>query len=104
MYSSDELFQRSLEGYFGVYFPSCKATREINTKMTLEWTQKQFVTRVHILFHFLHDITNPYMVIKRRSLHIVPVPHSLGFRSADDVTIDCWWRHTDQTIVTRSRE
>ena len=32
MYSSDELFQRSGEGYFGVYFLSCEATREINTK------------------------------------------------------------------------
>ena len=32
MYSSDELFQRSREGYFGVYFPSCEATREINIK------------------------------------------------------------------------
>ena len=25
MYLSDELFQRSQEGYFGVYFPSCEA-------------------------------------------------------------------------------
>ena len=30
-------------GYFGVYFPSCEATREINTKITLEWAQKRFV-------------------------------------------------------------
>ena len=29
---------------------------------------------------------------------------SLGFHSADVVTIDWWWRHNDQTIVTRSRE
>ena len=34
----------------------------------------------------------------------VPVSHSVGFRSADDVTIDCWWRHNDQTIVMRSQE
>ena len=38
---------------------SCEATREINTKLTLGWEQKKFVTRVHTLFHFLHDITNP---------------------------------------------
>ena len=57
MYSSDELFQRSRDGYFGVYFPSCEATREIITKITLDWAQKQFVTRVHTLFYFLHDIT-----------------------------------------------
>ena len=28
----------------------------------------------------------------------------LSFRSADDVSIDCWWRYNDQTIVTRLRE
>ena len=33
MYSRDELFLRSRECYFGVYFPCCFATREINTKM-----------------------------------------------------------------------
>ena len=105
MYSSDELFQRSREGYFGVYFPSCEATREINTKITLEWAQKRFVMRVHTLFYFLHDLhesINDYKNDER--LHIVPVSHSLYFRSADDVTIDCWWRHNDQTIVMRSRE
>ena len=59
MYSSGELFMRSREGYFGVYFPSCEATRETNTKITLEWAHEQFVTRVHTLFYFLHDITNP---------------------------------------------
>ena len=26
--------------------------------LTLEWAHKQFVTRVHTLFYFLHDITN----------------------------------------------
>ena len=30
-----------------------------------------------------------------RSLHIVPVPHLSGLRSADDVTIDSWWHHND---------
>ena len=33
--------------------------KEINTKITLEWVHEQFVTRVHALFYFLHDITNP---------------------------------------------
>ena len=50
MYSCDEPFMRSLECYFGVYFPSCCATREINTKITLSWAHKQFATRVHTLF------------------------------------------------------
>ena len=38
--------------------PSCE-TRAITTKITLEWAQKQFVTRVHTLFYILHHITNP---------------------------------------------
>ena len=46
-------------GLLWCLYPSCVATREINTKITLEWAHKQFVTRVHTLFYFLHDITNP---------------------------------------------
>ena len=42
---------RSLECYFGVYFPRCCATQEINTKITLSWAHKQFATRVHTLFY-----------------------------------------------------
>ena len=57
MYSNYELFQRSREGYFGVYFPSCETTREINTKLTLEWAQKQLVTRVHTLLYFYLFLT-----------------------------------------------
>ena len=34
---SCELFMRSLECYFGDYFPGCCATRKINTKITLSW-------------------------------------------------------------------
>ena len=44
---------------FWGFFPSCEATMEINTKITLEWAQKQFVTRIHTLFYSLHNITNP---------------------------------------------
>ena len=43
MYTRDELFLCSLECYFGVYFLCCFATREINTKITLKWAQKQFI-------------------------------------------------------------
>ena len=45
----------SLECYFGVYFPRCCATREINTKITLSWAHKQFATRVHALFYIYLD-------------------------------------------------
>ena len=64
--SRDKLFMRSWEGYFGANFPSCAATREINTKITLEWAHKQFVTRVHKLCYLLHDITNPKITLKTR--------------------------------------
>ena len=76
----------------------------INTKITFEWAPKQIVTTVHVLFHFLLDITDWWMTIQRRPLLIVPVSHSLGFRPADDVKIDGWWRHKDHTMVTRPRE
>ena len=48
--SRDELFMRhSLKCYFGVHFPRCCATREINTKVTLPRVHKPFATRVHTL-------------------------------------------------------
>ena len=45
------LFLHPFECYFRVYFPSCFATREINTKITLSWALKQLFTRVHSLFY-----------------------------------------------------
>ena len=86
MLSSDELFKFSREGYFGVYFLSCEATQEINTKITLEWAQKQFVTRVHTLFYFLHDITNSWITIKVTIFSHCPCA-SLAWFSF------CWWHH-----------
>ena len=86
MYSSDELFQRSREGYFGAYFPSCDATKEMNTKISLEWAQKQFVTRVHTSFIFLHDTTNPKMTIKATIFTHHPRVSFARF-------LFRWWRH-----------
>ena len=40
MYWSGELFRHWRGSYFGVYSWSCEATREINTKITLEWMHK----------------------------------------------------------------
>ena len=53
-----ELFLRSLECYFGVYFPRCFATREINTKITLSWVLKQFVTYIilYIFRKYSHEL------------------------------------------------
>ena len=49
-----ELSLRSLACYFGVYCPRCFATREINTKITREWSLKPFVTKVHTSFSMYH--------------------------------------------------
>ena len=55
MYSRDKLFMHSLECYFGVYFPCCCATQEINTKITPLWAHKQFVTWLHTSFYIHFD-------------------------------------------------
>ena len=44
MYWCDELLMRLLKCYFGIYFPRCCETREINNKITLSWAHKQFTT------------------------------------------------------------
>ena len=92
MYSSDELFHRSREGYFGVYFPSCEATREIDTKITLQWAQKQFVTRVPTLFYFLHDIA-PIKITTKSTIFTHRPRVSLAEFAF------CWWRHNGLLIT-----
>ena len=94
MYSRGELLMRSREGYFGVYFPSCAATREINIKITLEWAHKQFITRIHTLFHFLHDMTNPKIPLKTR----IFTHHSRA--SLARFTL-CWWRHNRLAMTSQ---
>ena len=54
VYCRDELFMHSLECYFGVYFPRCFATREINTKVTLLWAQIQLAPPFAPLFSMYH--------------------------------------------------
>ena len=56
MYSSGERVYAFMRELF--------ATQEINTKITLRWTHKLFVTRLHISFYLLHDMTNPQMTMK----------------------------------------
>ena len=56
------------------------------TKITLSRTHTQFATRVHALFHFLHDITNPWITIKTTIS-----AHRLRVSLARFVF--CWWRH-----------
>ena len=75
-------FSTLREGYFGVYFPNCAATRELNTKLTLEWAHKQFVTKVPSLFYISHDI----MTIKTTIFTECPLVSLTPFTF-------CWWRH-----------
>ena len=86
------------ECYFGVYFTRCEATREINTKITFEWAQKQFVATVHALFYFLHDMMNSNMTISFAEFTFYW--SRLSQSIADDVTnaID------EATILTPVRE
>ena len=58
MNSSRELFMRSREDYFGVYFPSCEPSRE-NNKNNTRMGAQTVGKIVHTLSYFLHDITNP---------------------------------------------
>ena len=66
MDSSNELFQHS--------------------RKALEWAQKQFGTRVHTLFYFLHDVTNPQMTIKITIFSHRPHVSLARFSF-------CWWHH-----------
>ena len=91
-----------------VYFLSCEATREINTKVTLEWAQKLFVPRVHTLFYFLHDITTIKNDDKNNNLHAltlcltrwVYVLLMMSQSIVDDVTItrQLWRDHVNSDI------
>ena len=45
-------------GLFWCLFPELRSNEGNKHQITLEWAHKQFVTRVHTLFYFLHDITN----------------------------------------------
>ena len=83
---SGELSMRAGESYFGVYFPSFEATREINTEITLRWAHKQFLTRVHTLFistWYNESINDGEMTIFTHG----PVSRTLGLCSIDDATI-----------------
>ena len=82
------------ESYFGIYFLSFKATREINTKITLNWAQKQFITRVHTLLYFLHDIMNPSVKIK--TMIFTHCPH-VSFAQF----LFYWWRHNQLWMTSQ---
>ena len=77
---------RSREGYFGVYVPSCAATREINTKITLELARKLFVTKVHTFILFLTRNNEP--TNDDKTTIFINCPYGSRARS-----MFCRWRH-----------
>ena len=96
MYSRDELFLRSPERYFGVYFPRCFATREINTKITLSWALKQFVTRVHTLFSIYPHGT--HLKLKAREILFAQNLY-LGLNFEQNITVPKpWYLHNFEKI------
>ena len=58
MYCRDELCLHSPECYFGVYFPRCFASREINT-----WTVRHSSTYI-ILYIFVNHVISGLLIIK----------------------------------------
>ena len=54
--------------YFGVEFPRCFTTREINTTITLSWALKQFVTQVHTLLSICLKMTTKTGLLDFHSL------------------------------------
>ena len=95
MYSSDESFQRSREGYFGVYFPSCEATREINTQITLEGNKYPKNTRVSAET-VRHESTYIILFLTRYNESINEYK-TTSFTHRPRVSLArfsfCWWRH-----------
>ena len=72
-----------------------------NTRVSAETVRYEGIYIILFLTRHNDSINNDK---KRRSLHIIPVSHSRIFRSADDITVDCWWRHNEKKIVARPRD
>ena len=97
MYSSGKLFMRSREGYFGVYFPSCAATREINTKITLELLM--LLTRGALLFfNVIHQISRSHRWYKSSILTQIG-----RFRTVTPVSIHQWLWNDAQSLKQHRR-
>ena len=74
---------------FGVYFPHCCATREINTKITLSWAHKLFTIRAHILFDIYSIAISYFMNTYTCTIYIVAgfTWLSLAYRQRESYTI-----------------
>ena len=97
MYSSGEMFMRSRDGYFVVYFPSCSSTREINIKMSLQWVHKQFARNNESIYDVKNDELHAPPPCRTRSVY---VPLMTSQSTVDDVTMtrQLWREHVKRDI------
>ena len=89
-------------GIFWCLFPelqSNEGNEHQNNSLVSAWTVRHKSTNI-TLFPIPHNecINDD----KKDDLHTSSLCLSLALRSADDVTVDCLWRHNNQTIVTRA--
>ena len=91
MGSSGELFMGSWEGYFGVYFLSCKEAREIDTKITLEWEHKVYHESTYIKYIFLTQHNESINDDKEMIFTHQPCVSRFTY---------CWWLH-DQLMMSQ---
>ena len=75
---------------FGVYLSSCEATREINTKITLEWAQKHFATSILLL-------TRHNESINEDKTTIFTYRHRVSLAGCSF----CWWRHNRSLMISQ---
>ena len=81
-------------GLFWYLFPELRSNDAINTKRTLRWARKQFVTRVHTLFYFFHEKTNPSMTTETMIFTHRPRISLARFSF-------CWWRHNRLLMTSK---
>ena len=89
MYSRGELFMRSGECYFNVYFPGCAAKKDINTKITLEQINSSPQEYIHYLILTRHN--ESINDAKNEDLH-TSYPCRFTF---------CWWRHNRLAMTSQ---
>ena len=92
----------SCEGYFGVYFPSCEATREINTKKPSVGRIK-CSPRQYTHYSITYTAWGEHKWRSKRLFSKINVSLLLWLRSDDDVRTDCarqrWWSQLWDALV-----
>ena len=58
---------------------------------------------MHYIHYYISDTTQN-SINDNENDDLYTSTSSIGLGAVDDVTIKCWWRHNDQTSVTRARE